>query len=86
MRQQFGLRLGGLGKLRLQHLRNALVVLLAGAPQQGLIGRVLDERMLEEVGRLGGSAPLVHQLRLHQLLQPVLQGRLVQGATAWSSS
>jgi len=29
MRQEFGLRLGGVGKLRLQHLRNALMILLA---------------------------------------------------------
>ena len=40
------------GKLRLQHLGNALMVLLPRAPQQRLIGRVLDQGMLEAVGRL----------------------------------
>jgi hypothetical protein len=52
MRQQF--RLGGnsLGKLRFQHLGNALMVLLPGAAQQRLIGRVLNQRVLEQVDGL----------------------------------
>ena len=52
MGQQLGLRLAALGKARLQHLGNALMVLLAGATQQRLIGHVLDECMLERVGGL----------------------------------
>jgi hypothetical protein len=52
MGQQLGLRLAALRKMRLQHLGNALVVLLAGTPQQRLIGRVLDQGMLEEICRL----------------------------------
>jgi hypothetical protein len=49
MRQQLGLRLDHLGKLHLQHLRNALVILLPGAPQQRLVGRFLDQGVLEEI-------------------------------------
>ena len=52
IRQQFRLGLGGLGKLRLQHLGNVLMVPLASAPQQRLIRRILDQGMLEEVCRL----------------------------------
>ena len=65
LRQQLGLRLGRLWKLLNQHLCNALVILLTGAPQQGLIRSVLDERMLERVGDLRRHAPLIHQLRVH---------------------
>jgi hypothetical protein len=59
MRQEFGLRLGGVGKARLQHLGNALMVLLARAAQQRLIGCVLDQGMLEDVHRLWRQPPLV---------------------------
>jgi hypothetical protein len=65
MRQQLGLSLDNLGKAHLQYLSNALMVLLPGAPQQGLVGRVLDQRMLEAVGRLGRQLLLVQELRLH---------------------
>ena len=77
MGQQFGLGLADLGKAHLQHLSNALMVLLPRAPQQGLIGRVLDQGMLEEVRRLGRQTLLIQELRLHQLLQPLSQGPLV---------
>jgi hypothetical protein len=42
MRQQFRLLLTHLGKPFLQHLRNPLVVLSLGAPEQRRIGRLLD--------------------------------------------
>ena len=58
------------GKRRLQDLRNALMVLLARAAQQRLIGSLLDQRMLEEVRRLRRQPLLVQELCLHQLLQP----------------
>src|SRR2546427_9169219 len=64
MRQQFGLRLDQLGKLCLQHLGNALVVLLPRALEQRLIGRVLDESMLKDLSGLGWHAPLVEQFGL----------------------
>ena len=40
--QQLGLGLADLGKARLHHLGNALLVLLAGAASAGLIGGFLD--------------------------------------------
>ena len=52
MGQQFGLCLGRLRKLGLQDLRNVLVVLLPCTLQQRLVGRVLDQGMLEDVHRL----------------------------------
>ena len=60
LRHQFGLALSRLRKPRLQDLRNTLVILLARAPQQGLIRGVLDERVFEHVGGLGAHAALVH--------------------------
>jgi hypothetical protein len=48
------------------------MVLLAGAPQQGLIGGVLDQGMLEDVRGLRWQPPLVQELRRHQLVQPLL--------------
>src|SRR6266566_5085101 len=69
LRQQFWLRLGGLGEALGQHLSNALVVLLPGALEQRLVGRILDERVLERVGRLRWESPLRDDLCLYQLRQ-----------------
>jgi len=55
------------------------MVLLAGRPQQALIGRLLDQGVLEAVGRLGRQTLLVQKLRLDQLVEPPLHGRLVPG-------
>ena len=41
------------------------MILLAGAPQQGLIGRILDQGMLEAVRRLRRQPLLVQELRRH---------------------
>jgi hypothetical protein len=64
MRQQFGLRLNQLGEAFLHHLGNALVVLLPCALEQRLIGCVLDEGMLKDIGGLGRHTPLVEQFSL----------------------
>jgi hypothetical protein len=64
MRQQFGLGLDHLGKLCLQHLGNALVIVLPRALEQRLIRRVLDEGMFKAIGGLGWYAPLVQQFGL----------------------
>src|SRR5215470_15014745 len=53
LRQQFGLCLGGLRELRLQHLGNPLMVLLPHTAQQRLVGSIPNQGMLKEVGRLG---------------------------------
>jgi hypothetical protein len=50
--QQFRLGLDCLRKPFGQHLSNLLVELLASAFQQRLIGGVLNQGMLEEIGRL----------------------------------
>jgi len=84
--QQFGLGLSGLWKANLQHLGNPLVVLLAGAPQQGLIGGLLDQRMLEDVRRLRWQPLLVQELRLHELVQPRRKVASSHRETACSSS
>src|SRR5882672_5517940 len=72
MRQQLRLGLDGLWKLHLQYLCNALVILLAGAFKQRLIGGLLDEAVLEAVGRLRWYPPLIEQFHLHQLPESVL--------------
>ena len=50
MCQQLGLRENGFGELGFECLGDALMVLLAGAFQQRLVGRVLDQGMFEAVG------------------------------------
>ena len=72
IRQQFGLGLPGLRKPRLQHLRNALMRLLPGTLEQRLIGCLLNQGVFEEIGCLRQQSALIYQLRLHQLLQPLL--------------
>ncbi len=74
MGQEFGLGLTEVGKACLQHLGNALMVLLPHAPQQGLIGDVLNQGMLKAVGRLRRHALLIQQLHFDQLVQPPAQG------------
>ena len=78
MRQQFGVGLDGVGKPGLQHLCNLLVVALPCTLQQRLIGRLLNQRMLEELTGLRWHAALIDELRLDEPTQPALQGLLVQ--------
>ena len=86
MRHQCWLRRDDLRELGLQHLRNALMVVLAGAPQQGLIRGILDQRVLEEVCRLRRQPPLIQQFRRHQAAAAPAAGSSSQGETACSSS
>ena len=58
-------------------MRNARVILLPGAAQQRLIGGILHQGVLKEVGRLGEDAALVEQLGRDQLCQTLLQRGLV---------
>src|SRR5262245_42999421 len=74
---ELGLCLGSLRELGLQYPGNTLMVLLSGASQQRLIGRFLDQGMLEEICRLRWEAPLVQELRLHQLVEPAVRAPLV---------
>jgi hypothetical protein len=50
---------------------------LPPAPEQGFVGRVLDQRVLEGVARIGRHARAEQQLRLFELRQCRAQRRLV---------
>ena len=54
------------------------MILLPRAPQQRLVRRVLDQRMLERVHSLRGHTALRHQFGLDQLRQCPLQRRGVE--------
>lgn len=56
-------------KLLFQHLCDALVQLLALAPEERLVRCFLDQRMLEDVPRVGPAAPAEHQLGFNQLVE-----------------
>src|SRR4029453_2630355 len=77
MGEQFGLSFHRLWKLGLQHLRNALVILLPGALEERLIGGLLDEGMLEDVRRLWWKTALVHEFCVYQPVQLTLQSGFV---------
>ena len=64
MGKEFRLRFLDVRETRFQHLRNLLVILLAFALEQRLIGRVLNQRMLEEVGCLRREPALIEQFGL----------------------
>ena len=57
----------------LEHLREASVQLLAPGLEQRLIGGVLDQGVLETVGRVGGAATAKHELGADQLIEPDFQ-------------
>ena len=62
------------------------MILLAGAPQQRLVGRVLDQRMLEDVPGARRPPALIEQLGLDQLAEPVAQRRLARPSTRPAAS
>src|SRR5688500_944339 len=73
MRQQFRLRCGRLRKALLHDVSDATVKLLAPALEQTRIGYILDQRMLEAVGRVARCAAAEDQLRTDQLFEGVAQ-------------
>src|SRR5262245_65410696 len=78
MRQQLWAGLDGLRKAGCEDLPNVLMILLPGAFEQRLIGCILDESVLEHVGRLGRGTMLLEELGLDELMQFTLQGRLIE--------
>ena len=64
---------GHLGELLLQHCPDPGVELLAPAPEQAVVGRVLHQRMLKAVGRLRRRAPGKDQLCRRQLSQGTVE-------------
>ena len=79
MGYQLGLRLGGLRELRGQRFGNPLMILLTHGAQQRLVGGLLDERVLEQVSRVGLGPLHVDQAGLQELLQGFVHGRGVEG-------
>ena len=77
LRQHFRLSLADVRESLFQSLGDAGVQLLAPALEHRLVGSVLDQRMLEGVGRLGRRATAENQLRADQLLKGITQ--LVRG-------
>src|SRR5262249_3588111 len=69
MRQHLELRRELVCELRLEDLGDARVVLPSGSAQQRLVGRVLDQGVLEGVSGAGGDAALVEELCAPQLLE-----------------
>jgi hypothetical protein len=55
-RQEFGLTLDEIGEMVLEHRRDAGLQLLAPGAQQGAVGRVLHQSVLEQVRGLGRDA------------------------------
>jgi hypothetical protein len=71
--EQLGLGFDNTRKPLLEHLREASVQLLASGLEQGLIGGVLDQGVLETVGRVGRAAAAKHELGADQLVEPAFQ-------------
>ena len=67
MRDQFGIRLDGVGKPGFQELRHLQVILLPGAFQERLVGGILNQGVLEDVLGPWRAAALIEQFRLDQL-------------------
>jgi len=79
VRHQLRAGLDRVGEAAFEQFGDLAVILLAGAPQQRLVGRVLDQRMLEHVARTRRPPALVEQLGLDQAAEHVAQARLVEG-------
>ena len=77
VRHQLGLGRNRVGELGLQHLGHLLVILLPRALEQGGIRRILHQGMLKDVFGARRTPPLVEQLGVDQLRQPLLQQRFL---------
>jgi len=60
MRQEFGLALDDIREILLQCRRDPSVQLLSSPADQHIVGRVLHQRMLEEVGGMWSGAAAKH--------------------------
>ena len=78
VRDDLGLRRRDLGEALAQHLGDPAVNLQALALEHGLVSRVLDERVLEQVSRAWRAPALEEKLFLHELLEPLAQRLLVE--------
>src|SRR6476660_8958505 len=78
-RHQLGLRFDRLGEPLHEGIRNATVKLLAPAPHHSGVGRILNQRMLEEVSRLRWFAADKDQLASSKLRKRSLERRTGDG-------
>src|SRR5215510_4495962 len=72
MRQEFRLRLSGLGELGFEHQGNPLVILLSRALEQRFIGSILNECMLKSIRCLRWYPSVVDNLCLGEPPQLML--------------
>src|SRR5262245_13937595 len=76
LRQQLGLYLCDIWRLRFQYLRDTLMVLLPRTPHERLIGHLLSEGVLEGVHRGSGGVGLVEKLSSLKVHEVSVYGRL----------
>ena len=75
MRQEFRLALDEIGEISFQHRRGAGVQFLAPAAQQGAVGGVLHQRVLEQIGGVRRRPAAEQQPGLGQPVEPRTQLR-----------
>ena len=73
MGEQFGLALDEIGEMLFQRRRDARVQFLPSPAQQGRVGSVLHQRVLEQVGGMRSDAAAKQQSRIAELIQRGLQ-------------
>ena len=73
LREEFGLRVYQLGGLDFEGLGDLRVLLLPRAAQQAAMRRVLHQRVLKAIDRIGRCATLKHQLGANEASQSRLQ-------------
>jgi hypothetical protein len=73
LRKELGLVLHQLGETGFQRLGDLRVQLLPGTPQQATVGRVLHQRVLEGVDRVGRCASLEDKLGSDKAIESCLQ-------------
>ena len=75
----------GIGRL-LQCVGDASVQLLALADEKAFVGRVLNQRVLENISDSIAGSSRKNQLRIHQLLKIIVYGSPVKGPAQQSRS
>src|SRR5438105_2267157 len=72
-RKKLGLAVHQLGREGLKCLDNSGVELLSGSAQQAAVSRLLDQRMLKGINRIGRRTALKYQLRSDETSESRLQ-------------
>src|ERR1700730_959450 len=78
LREDFGLGLNHLGRMGFERFGDPRVQLLPSAAKQAVVRRVLDQRVLETVNRVGRCTTLERQLRGDEPAESGLQLVLVK--------